>query len=189
MRVSLFACPRGPLLAIAATIVPMALSVPVVTAGAQAGGSYVQRNLVSDLAGVAKFQDPNLVNSWGLSHSPTGPWEVSDNGTGLATSYKVNGKAVPPAVTIPLPGGGPGGAPTGNVFNPTSGFAVSQGGALAPSQFLFATEDGTISGWNPAVDPTHAIIAVDRSGVSQGGSRARSTRGWPRRRPARAASC
>ena len=25
------------------------------------------------------------------------------------------------------------------------------------------TEDGTISGWNPKVDPTHAVIAVDNS--------------------------
>jgi uncharacterized protein (TIGR03118 family) len=29
--------------------------------------------------------------------------------------------------------------------------------------FLFATLDGTISGWNPSVDPTHAIIMVDNS--------------------------
>jgi uncharacterized protein (TIGR03118 family) len=29
-------------------------------------------------------------------------------------------------------------------------------------------EDGTISGWNPSVDATHAILAVDRSTVRQG---------------------
>jgi len=168
MRVSLFARPRVPLLAIALTAVPVVLVVPPVVAGAQTSGAYVQRNLLSDLAGVARFQDPNLVNAWGLSHSPTGPWEVSDNGTGLATAYKGNGMGVPPVVTIPAAGGGPGGAPTGNVFNPTSGFVISQDGASGPSQFLFATEDGTISGWNPAVDPTHALIAVDRSAVQQG---------------------
>ncbi|MBV9228092.1 MAG: hypothetical protein JOZ18_02175, partial [Chloroflexi bacterium] len=33
-------------------------------------GFYQQTNLVSDLAGAARFTDPNLVNSWGLSHSP-----------------------------------------------------------------------------------------------------------------------
>jgi len=168
MRVSLFARPRVPVLASAVTVISAVLLAPPAVAGAQTGGSYVQRNLVSDLAGVARFQDPNLVNAWGLSHSPAGPWEVSDNGTGLATRYKGNGMGVPPVVTIPLPGGGPGGAPTGNVFNPASGFAVSQGGASGPSQFLFATEDGTISGWNPAVDPTHALLAVDRSAVRQG---------------------
>jgi uncharacterized protein (TIGR03118 family) len=54
------------------------------------------------------------------------------------------------------------------VFNPTSGFVISQGGVSGPAQFLFATEDGTISGWNPTVDPAHALIAVDRSGVRQG---------------------
>jgi uncharacterized protein (TIGR03118 family) len=168
MRVSPFARPRVRVLALAVTVISAVLFAPPVAAGAQAGGSYAQRNLVSDLAGVARFQDPNLVNSWGLSHSPTGPWEVSDNGTGLATSYKGNGMGVPPVVFIPAPGGGPGGAPTGNVFNPTSGFVISQGGVSGPAQFLFATEDGTISGWNPAVDPAHALIAVDRSGVRQG---------------------
>ena len=130
---------------------------PSAAAGAQTGGTYVQRNLVSDLAGVARFQDPNLVNAWGLSHSPAGPWQVSDNG----------GMGLPPVVTIPTPGGGPGGTPTGNVFNPTSGFVISEGGVSGPAQFLFAAEDGTIAGWNPAVDPTHALIAVDRSAVRQ----------------------
>ncbi len=131
-------------------------------------GFYQQKNLVSDLPNVAKLQDPNLVNSWGLSHSPTGPWQVSDNGTGVSTQYKSNGMGVPPVVTIPLPGGGPGGAPTGDVFNSTSDFVVTEGSASGPSQFIFATEDGTISGWNPNVDSTHAIIGVDRSTVRQG---------------------
>jgi len=168
MRVSLFARPWIPVLAFAVTAITVVLLGPPAVAGAQTNGAYVQRNLVSDLAGVARFQDPNLVNAWGLSHSPTGPWQVSDNGTGLSTGYKGNGMGVPPVVTIPLPGGAPGGAPTGNVFNPTSGFVISQGGVSGPAQFLFATEDGTIAGWNPAVDPAHALIAVDRSGVHQG---------------------
>jgi uncharacterized protein (TIGR03118 family) len=76
---------------------------------------------------------------------------------------------LPPVVTIPLPGGGPGGAATGNVFNSTSDFVITEGSASGPSQFIFATEDGTISGWNPSVDSTHAIIAVDRSSVVEGG--------------------
>jgi uncharacterized protein (TIGR03118 family) len=169
MRVNLFARPQLTAFAFAATVVTLLLlfSLPV-AAGAQGGGLYVQRNLVSDLPNVARFQDPSLVNAWGLSHSPTGPWEVSDNGTGLATRYKSNGMGVPPVVTVPLPGGGPGGAPTGNIFNSTSDFVVREGGASGPSQFVFATEDGTISGWNPNVDLTHAIIAVNRSSVSQG---------------------
>ena len=151
-----------------ATTVLLLLLLPVAL-GAQSGGFYRQRNLVSDLPDVANLQDPNLVNAWGLSHSPTGPWQVSDNGTGLSTRYKSNGMRVPPAVTIPLPGGGPGGAATGNVFNSTSDFVVTEDSASGPSHFMFATEDGTVSGWNPVVDSTHAIIAVDRSTVSHGG--------------------
>src|SRR5215470_603393 len=124
LHVSLFARPR--LLATALVITVLLLLVLPVAAYAQGGGFYHQRNLVSDLAGVAKFQDPNLVNAWGLSHSPSGPWLVSDNGTGLATQYKSNGMGVLPVITIPLPGGGPGGAPTGNVFNGTSDFVIKE---------------------------------------------------------------
>jgi uncharacterized protein (TIGR03118 family) len=155
-----------------ATAVLLLLVAPGAIGAANAqGGFYRQRNLVSDLPNIAKFQDPNLVNAWGLSHSPNGPWQVSDNGTGLSTQYKGNGMSVPPVVTIPPPAGSPAGttaAPTGNVFNSTSDFVVSKGSASGPSQFLFATEDGTISGWNPSVDSTHAILVVDRSTVRQG---------------------
>src|SRR5213082_2518587 len=64
------------------------------------------------------YQRTNLVNPWGLSHSPTSPWWVSDNGTGVSTLYQGNGTSVPLVVTIPPPRGGTGpSAPTGNVFN------------------------------------------------------------------------
>ena len=124
---------------------------------------YQQRNLVSDLPNVAQFRDKSLVNPWGLSHSPNGPWQVSDNGTGLTTQYMGDGKQLPPVVTIPTPAGVTTAAPTGNVFNNTIDFVISKNGKSFASQFIFATEDGTISGFNPNVDSTHAIIAVDRS--------------------------
>ena len=178
MHVHLFARPR--LLApVLATAVLLLLLLPVTAAGAQGGGFYHQKNLVSDLAGVARLQDPNLVNAWGLSHSPTGPWQVSDNVTGVSTQYKSNGMTVPPTavsvvspvvVTIPPPSVTPTAiaAPTGNVFNGTSDFVVSENGKSGPSQFIFATEDGTISGWNPNVDPTRAILEVDNANVTSG---------------------
>ena len=155
---------------LAVAIANILLLLSPVGAGAQSRGSYHQRNLVSDLPNVAKFQDPNLVNAWGLSHSSIGAWHVSDNGTGLATRYKSNGRGVPPTITIPPPSSTPGAtaAPTGNVFNSTSDFVVTKGSASGPSQFIFATEDGTISGWNPSVDPTHAILAVDNANVTSG---------------------
>jgi len=144
----------------------------VAFANANSAGFYQQTNLVSDVAGVALFTDKNLVNPWGLSHSPTSPWWISDNGTGLSTLYNGHGRSFPVGnplvVTIPPPAGGTSSAPTGNVFNGTNGFVVSENGKSAPSLFIFATEDGTISGWNFNVDLTHAILAVDRSAVGAG---------------------
>jgi uncharacterized protein (TIGR03118 family) len=136
-------------------------------------GFYQQTNLVSDIAGIALFTDTNLKNPWGLSHSSTSPWWISDNGTGLSTLYNGHGRKFqvggsPLVVTIPPPAGGTSSAPTGNIFNSTNGFVVSENGKSAPSLFIFATEDGTISGWNFNVDLTHAILAVDRSAVGAG---------------------
>ncbi len=45
---------------------------------------------------------------------------------------------------------------------------MSTASGSGPSFFIFATEDGTISGWNPNADLTHAILAVDRSTVGLG---------------------
>jgi uncharacterized protein (TIGR03118 family) len=141
-----------------------------------AHSAYQQTNLVSDIPGLALHTDPNLRNSWGTSTGPGLPIWVSDNATGAATLYDGQGNPQPGpgnqqlVVSIPAPpSAGPGavGAPDGTVFNPTpDGFAVSENGVSAPARFLFATEDGTIAGWNPAVDPTHAVIAVDRSTVT-----------------------
>src|SRR5436309_1507620 len=159
-----------------ALVVSAVLRAPVLHAARNSSstGFYQQTNLVSDIAGVARFTDANLVNPWGLSHSPTSPWWVSDNGTGVSTLYQGNGRSVPLVVTIPPPKGGTGSAaPTGNVFNSVSStnaddFVVRKNGKSGPSIFMFATEDGTISGWNPTVDLTHAILAVDRSKVGLG---------------------
>ena len=132
---------------------------------------YQQTNLVSDLPNTATITDPNLINPWGLVSSPTSPWWISDNNAGVSTLYQGTGQIVPLVVTIPLPAGSPAGtlaAPTGTVFNGTNGFVVSSQGHSGPSLFIFATEDGTISGWNPTVDRTHAILTVDRSTVGLG---------------------
>jgi uncharacterized protein (TIGR03118 family) len=63
-------------------------------------------------------------------------------------------------VKIPVPSGGtPPAAPTGQVFNDTTGFNISG----KPAAFIFASEDGTISGWSASADPANAIILVDNS--------------------------
>ena len=93
------------------------------TAQAATGATYHQRNLVSDQPGMAETVDPNLVNAWGMSHGPNTPLWVSDNGTDVSTLYSgaVGGS---PVSTVPLVVSIPGGAPTGQVFNDTTRFAV-----------------------------------------------------------------
>ena len=121
---------------------------------------YVQQNLVSDIPGLANSTDPDVVNPWGLSSSSTSPWWVNDNGTGLATLYNGSGVKQGLVVTIPPPiGGTPPSAPSGQVFNNTSSFALPGGSA---SLFVFATEDGTISAWNGAQGTT-AVLEADNS--------------------------
>src|SRR5881394_1677236 len=122
-----------------------------------AGRFYAQHNLVSDGAVPADHVDPALVNAWGLVASGTSPWWVADNGTDLSTLYNGNtGAKVPLTVSVP-------GAPTGIVFNGGAGFVITNGATRGPARFIFAGEDGTISGWNPGVAPRSAVTAVDNS--------------------------
>jgi uncharacterized protein (TIGR03118 family) len=129
-------------------------------------GAYLQTNLVSNIPHLARHTDPNLVNPWGITVSPDGTVRVADNGPGLSTVYTSNGTALRQVVTIPPPAGSPAGttaAPTGNVLNTTSAFVIRAGHRSGPATFVFATEDGTLSGWNPEVNRSNAILTVDNS--------------------------
>src|SRR5467141_3531542 len=129
---------------------------------------YKQTNLVSNIAGrMAPTIDPNLKNPWGLTRSsttparPGSPWWVGNNNSGTSTLYDGNGNIIPLVVTVPAPKGSPAGtqsAPTGVVFNgsPTD-FLLAPGKS---AHFIFATEDGTISGWNSG---QNAVLVVDNS--------------------------
>lgn len=149
--------------AAALVIIVLAPRLPQVTAGMSP--TFTQTNLVSDIPGLAVTTDPNLVNPWGMALGINGGLWIANNGTGTATSYDGAGTPLPAGselvVTIPAPGGGKS-APTGLVTNATTGFVIS-GNSSQPSTELFSTEDGTIAGWNPKVDPARAVIAVDNS--------------------------
>ena len=166
------------------------------TVVASEAGGFIETDLVAnkspltDSNGIVHTApvDARLVNPWGISTSTASPFWVSDNNSGFATLYNSSGVPQALVVSIPLPGTplGNGGTPTGTVFNiaqslnafPISGVDKNGNPTMAPAVFLFATEDGTILGWNPAVHPvgdpnlantsTHAIIAVDRSSVGAG---------------------
>jgi len=129
----------------------------------RASGGYLQTNLVSNQSGMATFTDANLVNPWGVSYAPGGPFWVSDNGTGKSTLYSGTGQPQSLVVPIPAANGSGAGTPTGQVYNATTGFVVTSGGHSGPAEFIFATNDGTISGWNPSVSNS-AVIAVNNSG-------------------------
>jgi uncharacterized protein (TIGR03118 family) len=132
-------------------------------------------NLASLGFGPAITEDPNLVNPWGVSfNSTTSPFWISDNGTGLTSLYRANGVEAKPTspVIIAPPENPPMGftfsAPTGQVNNPTSGFVVSQNSKSGPAAFIFATEDGTISGWNPSVNAGESVRVIDNSNGGNG---------------------
>jgi uncharacterized protein (TIGR03118 family) len=122
-------------------------------------GSTVQTNLLSNGPISSAHTDPNVVNPWGLAYGPTGPFWLSDAGSGVSTVNNGSGSPVPPGpVTIPGPGGRAS-SPTGIVHNGGSGFVISGGPAL----FIFDTFNGTIDGWNGSLGGT-AHLVVDNSG-------------------------
>jgi uncharacterized protein (TIGR03118 family) len=146
----------------------LALGAALIVSPAFAHGAdrdcYHQRNLVSDDATImAEHHDANLINPWGIAFNPTGVVWVSDNGTGKSTLYDGNGNAQTLVVSIPSTSGAGSGKPTGIVFSASADFVVTKGALSGSSRFLFASEDGGISGWAPNVDMTNAILAVNNA--------------------------
>ncbi len=147
-----------------------------------AANAYLQTNLVSDRSDQgAQIVDPNLVNAWGLARGPSTPLWVADNGTGVATVYRVNvgGTSV---TKVPLtvkvmgsrPATGDPRSPTGQVFNPTGGFVIHSKAGSGPALFIFDSESGRISAWSPAADPISAgmssaqVVVRSRTAVFKG---------------------
>src|SRR5215208_5338801 len=140
---------RGVLLMNKSALIKPALKATGIAVGALclaswgAPAQYVQTNLVSDIPGIATITDPNLKNPWGISHTATSPFWVSDQGGNVATLYAVTGSTNvtlnPLVVSIPQTGSGPQG-PTGQVANTNATtFLVNQGPA---ARFIFANLNG-----------------------------------------------
>jgi uncharacterized protein (TIGR03118 family) len=131
---------------------------------------FDQTNLVSDQFGVAQIQDKHLINPWGIALNPkAGAFWLADNDAGVATLYSgdVKGSSL---AKVPLVVSIPGDEPTGVVNNTTQDFVVSDGhGHSGPAVFIFASEGGNITGWNPNVPPpapsTHAQSAAHVNGA------------------------
>ncbi len=145
-------------------------------AGPVATQAYAMENLISDGKVAADHTNSTLVNPWGLVASTTSPFWDTNNGSGNSILFDGAGNqitAIPQVVVPPPTGAGGASAPTGIVFNNTAAnptaFLVSNGTASAPAVFIFATEDGTIAGWNPGISSnntapsTQSFFGVDNS--------------------------
>jgi uncharacterized protein (TIGR03118 family) len=118
---------------------------PAITAGPV---GFVQTNLDSDVPGLAKFTDPDLVNAWGMGASPGSPVWVGANGTGKSVLY--DGGGVKQGLVVTIPGDG---SVTGVSFSNVAG-------SFNGDTFLFANEDGTVSGWRGALGTTAETLAL-----------------------------
>ncbi len=120
---------------------------------------FIQQNLVTSNQALAPAAhlDTSLINPWGISHSATSPFWVSDNGTNQSTLYNTTGVKQGLVVTIAGP-------PTGQVNN--IGGANDFKVAGTKSNFIFATEDGTIAA--RAVGTTASTMATTTGAVYKG---------------------
>jgi uncharacterized protein (TIGR03118 family) len=134
------------------------------------GDRYTQTNLVSDTksAAQAAFNDPDLLNPWGVAFFPGGPFWISDNGAGVSTLY--DGTGVKQALTVTIPAGAdtsPGApGPSGMVWNGNP-LAFMVGTPAVAALFIWATEDGTIAAWQQGLGTT-AKIVVPNSNFATG---------------------
>ncbi len=122
--------------------------------------SVAQYTATTLVKNTGKTGDKQLINPWGLVYGPSAPFWLSDEGSGLSTLYDGNGVKQSLVVTIPTASGTGVGSPTGIVYNGSTEFKIMNW----TSAFLFATLDGTISGWSH-FDPNHALIGVKNPGA------------------------
>jgi uncharacterized protein (TIGR03118 family) len=147
----------------AAAALPLLAALATIAAAPASDNSFTVHNLVSDGSAVpAQNPDPNLINSWGIARSASSAWWVANADSGTATLY--DGAGNPQSLIVQVPGN-----PTGTVFNGGASFVISDGTSSGPARFLFASEDGTILGWSPAVPPPplshQAFVAVPNAGA------------------------
>ena len=124
--------------------------------GDDGANNYKVTILVSNEAGEAPHQDPDLRNAWGIAASPSSPWWVANNASATSSIFDADGNPAGP-MKIQVPG-----APTGTVFNGSGSFNLAAG---KPAIFLFASEDGTFSAWNPTVNPNAVVVHTEDGAI------------------------
>lgn len=124
--------------------------------------TVTRSDIVADESG-ARAMDSKLVNAWGLAFNPAGVAWVSATESGVSTVYDANGKTMLAAVTIPSTEQDEMSAPTGQVYN-------ADESSFEGDTFVFATEGGTISGWQTTMggQATERVDNSDRKAVYKG---------------------
>ena len=127
-----------------------------------AASAFAKSNLVSSDGSVPDTrQDPKLIDPWGIAISAASAVWAANSGSNTGTLYDGTGVIQPLIVNVPA--GIAGNAnPTGIVFNTTgTDFVVFDEGRSAGALFVFAGANGSVSGWNPNVIGTQAVVAHD----------------------------
>lgn len=137
--------------AIAAALLAVAAS------AAPHSNRYAVTPLASDVPGLAPVTDAHLQNTWGLARSATSPWWIANNATASTSVYTGAGTLFPiggqSAQNVP-------GDPTGAVFSGIPNefeVGTTSDPTLNTSNFIFDSEDGTISAWR---GPPDALVTV-----------------------------
>ena len=142
------------------TALTACLGLVLAFSGAAVAQTYFLSELVSNQTGKAKHTDALLANPWGLAYGPGAPFWISDEASGYSTLYDGMGNPQSLQVLVPPKTGTGPGAPTGIVYNGSTEFKIMNWTSI----FLFATLDGTISGWS-TFEPSTALIGVKQTGA------------------------
>ena len=166
---------RSPLVVLGGIALIVSSSTTAVGAGVN---SYLPTILTSDgvVFPTAPNIDPNLKNPWGFAFSTTSPFWTGNQGTGTSTLYAAGGVPNNTVGPVTIPGGGTPNGPTGVVSNAANvggdgvtgtSFTIIGQTTPAPSSFIFADLNGTISAWNGGVgNHGTAIVELTTPGAS-----------------------
>src|SRR5262249_15255281 len=122
-------------------------------------------NEITDTATSAPVTDSALLNPWGLAIGPSGGalW-VANNNSNTTTLYQagLNGAAATKnSLVVSIPGG----KPTGQAFSGGTDFVVTGPNGSGPARFIFSSDQGDITAWNPTADRTHTIQMAHVNGA------------------------
>ena len=136
------------------------------SAHAQVAGAYKVTNLISDGSVPAAVTDSSFLNPWAMSVS--GTWWISNANTGFNYVVSSTTSTISFKVIVPPASGTGTGFPAGSVTTASSVGMILPNGTKA--SFLFATLDGTISGWNSKLGTANAVCQIVINNSSAGAS-------------------